>query len=163
MTMSPSFDSGERTRLLSPSKNTFSASERAIDLLLNCDDTSTLSSSASSSLLESDTEFPPIDIEREAVDSPPLSGTSSLASVIRVVAVLLVGAFMVNADGSLVLATHSTIASQFHRLGDSSWLFTAFMLAGAATQALVSGMTYYLLWNAEQLIYGSGLSVWKAG
>jgi hypothetical protein len=57
--------------------------------------------------------------------------------VLRVVAILVVGMLMYNADGSLVLATHPTIASEFNDLADSSWLFTAFALAGAATQAIV--------------------------
>jgi len=138
--MPASLDNGERALLLPPSKNKFAVLERAIDRLLNCDDSGT-SSSASSSPPESDIESAPLDIEREAGQLPPTPGTSSLASLIQVVAVLFVGAFMVNADASLVLATHSTIASQFHRLGDSSWLFTAFMLAGAATQALVRSIT----------------------
>lgn len=145
--MPPALDRSERAPLLPPSKNTTAASERALDLLLNCDDATT-SSSASSSPLDSDSESAQIDIEREAALSTPSSGTSSLASVFQVVAVLLIGAFMVNADSSLVLATHSTIASQFHRLQDSSWLFTAFMLAGAATQALVSGVTL-LSWHSS--------------
>jgi hypothetical protein len=48
------------------------------------------------------------------------------------------GVFTSNADGSLVLATHPVIASEFNVLGDSSWLFISFALAGACTQTLVS-------------------------
>lgn len=58
--------------------------------------------------------------------------------VLKIVAILVVGMFTSNADGSLVLATHPTIASEFNDLEDSSWLFTAFVLAGAATQTIVS-------------------------
>lgn len=43
---------------------------------------------------------------------------------------------MAHADGSLVLATHPVIASEFGALAESSWLFTSFGLAGAATQTL---------------------------
>lgn len=45
---------------------------------------------------------------------------------------------MGNADGSILLATHPIIASEFNDLGNSSWLITSFTLAGAATQTLVS-------------------------
>jgi len=49
-----------------------------------------------------------------------------------------VAVFVFNADGSLVLATHPVIASEFNALESSSWLFTGFGLAGAATQTTVS-------------------------
>lgn len=48
------------------------------------------------------------------------------------------GTFTTNADGSLVLATHPVIGSEFHDLENSSWLFIGFMLAGLATQSLVT-------------------------
>lgn len=47
-----------------------------------------------------------------------------------------VAVFVVNADHSLVLATHPRIASEFNALEWSSWLFTSFGLAGAAMQAV---------------------------
>jgi uncharacterized membrane protein YoaK (UPF0700 family) len=47
------------------------------------------------------------------------------------------GAFTANADGSLVMATHPIIGSEFNDLENSSWLFIGFMLAGCATQAVV--------------------------
>lgn len=76
-----------------------------------------------------------------AAATPPTSDDEAAAAhrrvVLRVVAILVVGMFTYNADGSLVLATHPTIASEFNDLADSSWLFTAFALAGAATQAIV--------------------------
>lgn len=144
--MLPALDNNERAPLLPPNKNVFAASERALDRLLNSDDFST--SSSASSLLESDPEAAGINIEPEAATSSSSSRASSFTSVIQVVAVLLIGAFTVNADGSLVLATHSTIASEFDRLRDSSWLFTSFMLAGAATQALVSGVAL-LSWHVS--------------
>jgi hypothetical protein len=48
------------------------------------------------------------------------------------------GAFTANADGSLVMATHPVIGSEFNDLENSSWLFIGFMLAGSATQSVVS-------------------------
>jgi len=49
--------------------------------------------------------------------------------------------FVFNADGSLVLATHPVIASEFHALESSSWLFIGFGLAGSATQTMVGVAT----------------------
>ncbi len=47
------------------------------------------------------------------------------------------GIFVGNADGSILLATHPIIASEFNDLKNSSWLITSFALAGASTMALV--------------------------
>lgn len=47
------------------------------------------------------------------------------------------GIFVAHADGSIMLATHPIIASEFNDLENSSWLITGFSLAAAATQALV--------------------------
>lgn len=74
------------------------------------------------------------DVSKKAADE----GKARSRFVMKIVAILVVGTFTSNADGSLVLATHPTIASEFNDLEDSSWLFTAFALAGAATQAIVS-------------------------
>ncbi|KAL8296107.1 hypothetical protein RB600_001548 [Gaeumannomyces tritici] len=70
--------------------------------------------------------------EPDAVSAP----APSSATVLGIVLVLVAGAFMSNVDGSLVLATHPTIASEFDALSWSSWLFVAFQLAGAATQSI---------------------------
>lgn len=67
------------------------------------------------------------------------------AYIRKVVVALLIGVFASNADASLVLATHPVIASEFDDLGDSSWLFISFMLAGAATQALVRYDSYWMV------------------
>ena len=50
--------------------------------------------------------------------------------------IMTLGGFVSNADGSLLLATHPIIASEFNALSDSSWLITSFGLALAATQPL---------------------------
>ncbi|KAI1028197.1 hypothetical protein LB504_012477 [Fusarium proliferatum] len=79
-------------------------------------------------------EIPPevSDVERNT-DEPK---TYSHAFIARVVVALLIGIFTSNADGSLVLATHPVIASEFGKLQDSSWLFISFMLASAASQTI---------------------------
>jgi hypothetical protein len=45
--------------------------------------------------------------------------------------------FIANADGSLVLATSGTIASEFDDLGSAGWLITSYTLAMCASQSLV--------------------------
>lgn len=56
---------------------------------------------------------------------------------------LKTGIFVGHADGSILLATHPIIASEFNDLGNSSWLITSFALAGAATQTLVCTLKSY--------------------
>lgn len=65
--------------------------------------------------------------------------------IVEVIGILILGVFTANADGSLVLATHSTIASEFGKLGASSWLITSFALAGAAFQNIVRRLLTSLL------------------
>ncbi|OAA57552.1 multidrug resistance protein [Niveomyces insectorum RCEF 264] len=84
------------------------------------------------------------DIEAEAAaaaatqkpNEPGSNKNDNYATVARVVLVLMIGVFVSNADGSLVLATHPVIASEFHDLESSSWLFSGFILASAATQTM---------------------------
>ncbi|KAM0228043.1 hypothetical protein ACHAPO_011071 [Fusarium lateritium] len=99
----------------------------------------------------------------------PSSKTSSVA-VFKIVLVLIIGSFTASADGSLVLATHPSIASEFNALSASNWLFVSFNLAGAATQALVGKLsdiygrrslivTAYALFAAGCIIVGTGTSM----
>ncbi|KAF2278941.1 MFS general substrate transporter [Westerdykella ornata] len=76
-----------------------------------------------------DEEAPP---ERDADAAP----TEPNASITRIISVLLIGGFISNADGSLLLATHPVIASEFNALDASTWLLTSFSLASSATQPL---------------------------
>jgi hypothetical protein len=80
-----------------------------------------------------------LEARRELANPKPrLKQGHQQATILQVILVLLIGVFTSNADGSLVLATHPVIASEFQVLADSSWLFISFALAGAATQTLVS-------------------------
>ena len=73
---------------------------------------------------------------RSTVPDVKKEGTGN-SRIFKVIGILILGVFTANADGSLVLATHSTIASEFGNLGASSWLMTAFALAGASFQNIV--------------------------
>ncbi|KAK6523646.1 hypothetical protein TWF281_001625 [Arthrobotrys megalospora] len=54
----------------------------------------------------------------------------------QIIAVLLLGVFVANGDGSFVLATNGVISSEFGRLDDASWLVTSYMLTMCALQPL---------------------------
>ncbi|KAL1902808.1 hypothetical protein Sste5346_000719 [Sporothrix stenoceras] len=91
----------------------------------------TESMSTDSSLLQD------IEAEASSVQNAPKDGDeSNFGTILRVVLVLLIGVVVSNADGSLVLATHPVIASEFNDLESSSWLFGGFILASAATQTI---------------------------
>lgn len=75
------------------------------------------------------------DIESDAAGLPS-KADASFGTLARVVLVLMIGVFVSNADGSLMLATHPVIASEFNDLESSSWLFAGFVLASAATQTM---------------------------
>ncbi|KAL1835490.1 hypothetical protein VTJ49DRAFT_6627 [Mycothermus thermophilus] len=90
------------------------------------------------------------------------------ANVVRIILVLLIG----NADGSILLATHPVIASEFNDLGNSSWLITGFALAGAATQTLYGKLSdiygrrllvliAYTIFVVGTLIVAAGQTMWQ--
>ncbi|KAI8958462.1 MFS general substrate transporter [Daldinia sp. FL1419] len=90
----------------------------------------------------------------------------------RVVLALLVGVFTGSADGSLVIATHPVIASEFNDLENSTWLFISFLLAGAATQSLYGKLsdiygrkpvllTSYALFAIGTVFIGVGQTMWQ--
>jgi hypothetical protein len=124
----------ERSPLLARHQSFLSESASSISIVSS----STLGTGSSDNCPSRSFPKPPTDEESHRV-SDAAAGDSqrpSTASVARIVIVLLIGVFISNADGSLVLATHPVIASEFNDLSDSSWLFNSFALASAATQSL---------------------------
>ncbi|CAM1507734.1 Fc.00g045820.m01.CDS01 [Cosmosporella sp. VM-42] len=116
----------------------------------------------------------PSDCENGEVEvpPPPQPRLYSSAFIGKVVVALLIGVFTSNADSSLVLATHPVIASEFNTLGDSSWLFISFLLAGATTQALYGKLSdifgrkstlivCYALFAIGCGFVGGGQSMWQ--
>lgn len=104
----------------------------------------------------------------EATTSSPKISTASL---IQVVAVLMIGLFTTNLDSSLVLTTHPRIGSEFNALEDSSWLFISFLLGGVATQVLYAKLSdvygrrvmlvfCYALFGTGCAIIGLSQSMW---
>lgn len=91
---------------------------------------------SSDDLQETDIFKPQQDEEAGANTSAEPTLSPSFVSIGRIVCVLLIGSFMSSADGSLMYATHSVIASEFDALHDSSWLIASFALAQAVSQPL---------------------------
>lgn len=67
-----------------------------------------------------------------------LSSSSSPAGLISL---LLIGVFIANADGSLVLATNSTVASSFSSLHLATWLTTSYMMSMCCAQPIVGKLS----------------------
>ncbi|KAJ5248600.1 hypothetical protein N7468_000051 [Penicillium chermesinum] len=59
-----------------------------------------------------------------------------LTGVWTIIAVLLLGEFISNADATLVIAAAGRISSQFNRLRDASWLSTGYTLGVCAAQPM---------------------------
>ncbi|OJD32236.1 multidrug resistance protein [Diplodia corticola] len=72
---------------------------------------------------------------------PEPEKTTSKKKIISILAVLLIGVLLSNADVSIVLATHALIASEFDDLSNSSWIFVSFGLASTAAQPLVGKLS----------------------
>ncbi|KAI6712281.1 hypothetical protein JHW43_005201 [Diplocarpon mali] len=111
------------------------------------------------------------DPEYQHQDDEPLLATEP-RGVISTISLLIIGVFMSNADGSLVLATYGTISSDFGALGDASWLTTSYSLATCAAQP-ISGklsdiygrkavlLVSYGLFGLGSVICGVGQSMWQ--
>lgn len=68
------------------------------------------------------------------VDITPDTGKSQ--GVWITLSVLLLGVFVSNADWTFVLATYSTVASEFNDLSSGSWMLSAYILSQCAVQPL---------------------------
>ncbi|KAF4945099.1 hypothetical protein FSARC_14521 [Fusarium sarcochroum] len=134
----------------------------------NATETTPLLPEAEAEIVRDDNASP--DCERADVPDEPK--TYSHAFIARVVIALLIGVFTSNADGSLVLATHPVIASEFGKLQDSSWLFISFMLASAASQTMYGKLSdifgrktvlifCYGLFAVGCALVGAGQTMWQ--
>lgn len=83
-------------------------------------------------------------------DTESVKGNAHV-NVVKIISVMLLGIFVAQTDGSILMATHAIIASEFNVLKDSSWLIVSFSLAGAATQTLVREATDGNIFDARML------------
>ncbi|KAF2008123.1 MFS general substrate transporter [Amniculicola lignicola CBS 123094] len=124
---------GERTPLIGQRPSTASSTASSLSLT-----SSSVSGTSSESEARHVAADPKTAADEEAVTESQVTPPATISgpAVARIIGVLLIGGFISNADGSLVLATHPVIASEFGALHDSSWILTSFALAAAATQPL---------------------------
>ncbi|KAK0114280.1 hypothetical protein ONS95_013775 [Cadophora gregata] len=91
-------------------------------------------------------------------------------SVFAIIALLMIGVFMSNADGSLVMATYGTISSEFGALAEASWLTTSYSLASCAVQPITGKLcdiygrksvllVSYVLFAVGSVVCGIGQSM----
>ncbi|CAI7639569.1 unnamed protein product [Penicillium glandicola] len=120
-----------------------------------------------------------IDVNSHAQDeeSPllPRSDTEpklkALTSVRTIIAVLLLGEFISNADATLVMVAAGRISSEFNRLRDASWLSTGYTLGLCAAQPMYGKLSdiygrkpmlllSYLLFAVGCIMSGIGPQMW---
>ncbi|KAL3486219.1 major facilitator superfamily domain-containing protein [Aspergillus germanicus] len=98
------------------------------------------------------------------VDEPDGANAGSNASVFGIIAVLLIGVFVANAEGSLVLATHGRISSEFNDFNNASWLVTSYVLAMTAAQPIygklsdIFGRTHMIIVAYAFFVLGCAMS-----
>ncbi|KAF7595549.1 hypothetical protein BBP40_005584 [Aspergillus hancockii] len=94
-----------------------------------------------------------------------------VASVSTIVAVLILGEFISNADSTLVMAATAKVSSEFNRLQDASWLSTAYTLGVCAAQPMYGKLSdiygrkalllaAYTLFALGCIISGIGRDLW---
>ncbi|KAM3084216.1 hypothetical protein ACMFMF_001573 [Clarireedia jacksonii] len=110
------------------------------------------------------TEFPS-DIEARPHRSDEQSEDTTVKKVTKgtalIISLLFIGVFISYADGTLVIATYGTIASEFGALGDASWLTTSYTLAiDADNDSGISGaMWQTILGRVVAGVGSAGMSV----
>ncbi|OQE41460.1 hypothetical protein PENCOP_c005G07829 [Penicillium coprophilum] len=95
----------------------------------------------------------------------------TLTGVGTIIAVLLLGEFISNADATLVMAAAGRISSEFNRLRDASWLSTGYTLGVCAAQPMYGKLSdiygrkpmlllSYLLFAMGCITSGIGSQMW---
>ncbi|KAJ5660714.1 uncharacterized protein N7484_000086 [Penicillium longicatenatum] len=101
----------------------------------------------------------------------PNSKVQPLVGVGTIIAVLLLGEFISNADATLVFAASGRISSEFDRLRDASWLSTGYTLGLCAAQPMYGKLSdiygrkpllliSYFLFALGCIISGVGSQMW---
>lgn len=69
------------------------------------------------------------------------NGKTNSKHLISILSLLLIGVFISSADGTLVMATYTTISSEFGAFGNAAWLTTSYSLASCAMQPIVGKLS----------------------
>ncbi|KAL8819712.1 MAG: hypothetical protein Q9191_007671 [Dirinaria sp. TL-2023a] len=92
--------------------------------------------------------------------------------ILGIISVLLLGCFIANADGSIIMATYGTIASEIDRLDNGSWLVVTYGLASCAIQPTYGKLSdlygrkamlifFYTLFTLGCALCGAALNLWQ--
>ncbi|OQD80132.1 hypothetical protein PENANT_c039G10676 [Penicillium antarcticum] len=116
------------------------------------------------------------DEESPLLSQSPQSETAepkgkAVAGVATIIAVLLLGEFISNADATLVMAAAGRISSEFNRLRDASWLSTGYTLGLCAAQPMYGKLSdiygrrpllliSYFLFAVGCILSGVGSQMW---
>jgi nitrate/nitrite transporter NarK len=73
--------------------------------------------------------------------SIPEDVPSKTRSTAATLSVLLIGVFISNADGTLVMTVYTTISSNFNSFSTAAWLTTSYILASSAFQPIVGKLS----------------------
>ncbi|CAL5869948.1 uncharacterized protein PFLUO_LOCUS4181 [Penicillium psychrofluorescens] len=112
-----------------------------------------------------------IDEESPLLSDPDEPNVKALTGVGTIIAVLLLGEFISNADATLVMAATGRISSEFDHLRDASWLSTAYTLGLCAAQPMYGKLSdiygrkpllliSYFLFAVGCIICGVGSQMW---
>ncbi|KAJ5602221.1 hypothetical protein N7510_011755 [Penicillium lagena] len=112
-----------------------------------------------------------LDEESPLLSDPDEPNIKALTEVGTIIAVLLLGEFISNADATLVMAATGRISSEFNHLRDASWLSTAYTLGLCTAQPMYGKLSdiygrkplllvSYLLFAVGCIISGIGSQMW---
>jgi hypothetical protein len=141
----------ERDPLISelPSASSSSKSSETIDFIpskpISSESTSLLTNNHDShspdykatSVIKTTSQDEDLDSGSISSETTPKKSKSAAA----IISLLLIGVFISNADGTLVMATYTTISSEFGAFGDAAWLTTSYTLASCAVQPIVGKLS----------------------
>ncbi|KAJ5112900.1 hypothetical protein N7456_001434 [Penicillium angulare] len=102
---------------------------------------------------------------------PTKSQVTPLTGLWTIIAVLLLGEFISNADSTLVIAAAGRVSSEFDRLRDASWLSTGYSLGLCAAQPMYGKLSdiygrkpllliSYFLFALGCIVCGIGSEMW---
>ncbi|QRD90971.1 putative efflux pump antibiotic resistance protein [Aspergillus flavus] len=114
------------------------------------------------------------DEESALLSSPTANGERKVelsTSVGTIVAVLILGEFISNADSTLVMAATAKVSSEFNKLQDASWLSTGYTLGVCAAQPMYGKLSdiygrkalllvAYTLFGLGCVVSGIGRDLW---
>ncbi|KAL9612352.1 MAG: hypothetical protein Q9167_003039 [Letrouitia subvulpina] len=113
------------------------------------------------------------DDEESSLESKSTKDIKSTTGILGIILVLVLevfaaedyilpqGAFIANADGSIVVATYGTISSEIDRLENGNWLVITYGLAQCAIQPTVSEYTRSFYAQCPLAIIAIVLVAWK--